>query len=555
MPLDQHSSCHVDGGRANLIARLARRLLKRRAQPDLPRRRGRLLLRADGGAGPGRHATHPARHPPCGLTTAPYSPTMPADRRAIRNAPQLITYPDSLGGTLAGVAELLEGPLRASFGGVHVLPPFPSSGDRGFAPIDVRSIDPAFGGWEDLRRIGHRFDLALDLIVNHVSRRSAPFVDFERHGRRSPYADLFLTLDKVWPAGEPPPQDVARVFKRRPRPYSDYRIADTGELERVWTTFGPDEPSEQVDIDVRSPLARRMIADLLAFFAEQSVRLVRLDAVGYVVKRAGTSCFMVEPEIGDVLRWIAGVAHEHGLELLTEVHGDVPMQRRLAEDSWAYDFALPGLVLHAVLTGSADHVVPHLRTAPRRIVTTLDSHDGIPLQPDLAGALPLDGVRLLASAAVQAGGNLSRVYTANALPDPAFDAHQANCTWYAAVGGDDDAFLLSRAIQLFAPGIPQVYYVGLLAGDNDPAAVARTGEGRAINRHDYTAEEIADALQRPVVRRQLELLELRAAHPAFEGALSVEGGDGRLRLAWENGDARCVLDADLQRRRWLLDAS
>ena len=66
----------------------------------------------------------------------------------IRNAPQLITYPDSLGGNLPALATLLEGPLAGRFGGVHLLPPFPSSGDRGFAPIDYRSInwavDPAW---------------------------------------------------------------------------------------------------------------------------------------------------------------------------------------------------------------------------------------------------------------------------------------------------------------------------------------------------------------------------------------------------------------------------
>lgn len=473
----------------------------------------------------------------------------------IRNAPQLITYPDSLGGSLGDVAALLEGPLAAAFGGVHVLPPFPSSGDRGFAPIDFRAIAPAFGSWHDLRRIGDRFDLALDLIVNHVSRRSAAFADFERRGRRSPYADLFLTLDKVWPGGDPPADELARVFRRRPRPYSEYRIAETGEVERVWTTFGPDEPSEQVDVDIGSPLAREMIAEQLAFFAEQRVRLVRLDAVGYVVKRRGSSCFMVEPEIGEFLRWISGVAHEHGLELLTEVHGDVPMQRRLAEHSWAYDFALPGLVLHAVLTGTSDFLLPHLRTAPRQVMTTLDSHDGIPLQPDLEGALPLEAARFLASTAVAAGGNLSRVYTPDALPDPSFDAHQANCTWYAALGRDDEAFLLTRAIQLFAPGIPQVYYVGLLAGDNDHAALARTGEGRAVNRHDYTRPEIVRALERSVVRRALELLELRASHPAFGGTPTVDGGAGRLRLAWQHGDARCVLEADLKRRRWDLEAT
>lgn len=467
------------------------------------------------------------------------------------NAPQLITYPDSLGGDLPALARLLEGPLAGHFGGVHVLPPFPSSGDRGFAPIDYRAIDPAFGTWNDLSGIGASFDLELDLIVNHVSRRSKEFRDFERLGRDSRYADLFLTLDKLWPGGDPDPRDIARVFRRRPVPYSSYVIESTGEIERVWTTFGADDPSEQVDLDVRSPIARRLVTDQLAWFAQHNVRLVRLDAVGYVIKRPGTSCFMVEPEIGEYLGWLRQVAVPLGMELLTEVHGDVQTQRRLAsQGSWSYDFALPGLVLHALIAGSGERLAAHLRSAPSRILTTLDSHDGIPIQPDLQGALSVEEARLVADACLAAGGNLSRLFTRDDLPDPSFDAHQANCTYYAAVGRDEEAYLLARAIQLFAPGIPQVYYVGLLAGDNDLEAVARSGEGRAINRHDYDAAEISAALERPVVRRLLELLALRRDHPAFGGSLEISGKGPRLRLAWRKGGASCVLDADLRARRW-----
>ena len=474
----------------------------------------------------------------------------------IRNAPQLITYPDSLGGDIGSVTALLEGPLANCFGGVHMLPPFPSSGDRGFAPIDYRAIDSRFGTWADLERIGASFDLGLDLIVNHVSRRSAEFRDFQRRGRKSPYADLFLTLDKVWPGGEPDPADLALVFRRRERPYSEVRIEETGEVERVWTTFGADDPSEQIDIDVASPIARSLLSEQLALFARHRVRLVRLDAVGYVVKRRGTSCFMVEPEIHRFLDWLTSVAEPLGLELLTEVHGDVAMQRRLAHAGhWSYDFALPGLVLHALLAGTADRLLPHLRSAPARLITNLDSHDGIPIQPDLQGALSLEEARVVVDACLAAGGNLSRVFSPEALPDATFDAHQANCTYYAALGRDDEAYLLARAIQLFAPGIPQVYYVGLLVGDNDSAAVEATGDGRAINRHDYTGAEVETSLERPVVQRLLDLLRLRSEHPAFGGELAVEGGGPQLRLAWRSGSARCELNADLASGRWGIDAT
>ncbi|MBI3747573.1 MAG: sucrose phosphorylase, partial [Chloroflexi bacterium] len=186
----------------------------------------------------------------------------------IRPRPQLLTYPDSLGGNLRSLAALLEGSLDGMFRGVHVLPPFPSSADRGFAPLTYYNIDPRFGGWEDVRRIAERHEVMLDVMINHISRQSPQFQDFERQGRRSPYADLFITLDKVWPGGDPPRADVERIFLRKPdSPFSTIRIRETGERERVWTSFGSADWSEQVDLDVTSPATRQLISEWLGFLA------------------------------------------------------------------------------------------------------------------------------------------------------------------------------------------------------------------------------------------------------------------------------------------------
>jgi sucrose phosphorylase len=126
------------------------------------------------------------------------------------------------------------------------------------------------------------------------------------------------------------------------------------------------------------------------------------------------------------------------------------------------------------------------------------------------------------------------------------DSHQLNCTYYSALGRDQERYLAARAIQLFAKGVPQIYYVGLLAGENDEDAVARTGEGRAINRHDYTMQEIDSALDTSVVVRLLDLIQLRNTHPAFDGELLVErAGDRGLRLTWSGLDATCSLGVDM----------
>jgi sucrose phosphorylase len=126
------------------------------------------------------------------------------------------------------------------------------------------------------------------------------------------------------------------------------------------------------------------------------------------------------------------------------------------------------------------------------------------------------------------------------------DIHQLNCTYYSALDCDDDRYLAARAIQLFARGVPQVYYVGLLAGENDHGAVAQTGEGRAINRHNYGSAEIDVALARPVVRRLVDLIRLRNSHPAFDGRLAVEAiGSSGLRMSWQAAESSCSLEIDV----------
>lgn len=476
----------------------------------------------------------------------------------MRRLPQLMTYPDSLGGSLASIRTLLDGPFRGLFGGVHVLPPFPSSGDRGFAPITYREIDPAFGGWSDIRALAADHDVLLDLMVNHISRRSEEFRDYQQHGRASAHADLFLPVDKVWPGGQPSPADLARIFLRKPGdPFSTITIGDTGEELRIWTTFGSAEGSEQIDLDLRSPATRRLIGEWFAFLASQGVAIVRLDAVGYVVKRAGTSCFMVEPEIWEVIDWLTRTAEAVGLVVLPEVHDRYVTHEKLsARGHWTYDFVLPGLTLLAFETSEATRLADHLARSPERQFTTLDCHDGIPVNPDLAGILEPAEMQRLAEVVVARGGNINRILSGE--PGAGADGsevHQLNCTYYSALGEDDDRYLAARAIQLFAKGIPQIYYVGLLAGANDHDAVRRTGEGRAVNRHDYTTPEIHAALARPVTHRLLELVRLRAGNAAFQGTLEVSVPEpGSLRMRRTTGPATCELVVDLGSGRFTVEA-
>ena len=460
---------------------------------------------------------------------------------------QLITYPDSLGGSLRGLDEALSRYFPGLFeGGIHILPPFPSSGDRGFAPLTYLEIDPAFGTWDDIRRLGERYDLLLDLMVNHISSKSPFFADFLTYGRASEWADLFITLDKYWPGGQPVQKDIDRMFLRRQRPYSTFKVGAAGIDERVWTTFGKTDPSEQIDLDWRSPLFRDLIVTFLDNFSRKGVKIVRLDAVGYLVKKLGTSCFFVEPEIYEFMDWISAMADTKGIRILPEVHAPPAIHSRLSQRGfWTYDFILPYTILEALIIRSPIRLRPYLVSRSARQFTMLDCHDGVPVKPDMDGLYAAGDVRRVVQTCLDRGANLSLVVSREHQDPDGFDVHQIRGTYYSLLGCDDDAYIAARAIQFFVPGVPQVYYVGLLAGQNDVDAVARSGEGREINRHNYSDAEIDAAARTDVVRRLDSLIRIRNQHPAFDGEFRVlDSAESRLRLAWSSDGQECVLDVD-----------
>lgn len=467
----------------------------------------------------------------------------------VKNQVQLITYPDSLGGDLNSLRYVLDTQFSNIFkGGVHILPPFPSSGDRGFAPLTYLEIDPSFGSWKDIKAIGENFDVLLDLMVNHISRQSSYFQDFLEKGRESEYADLFITLDKIWPDGEPVQQDIDKMFLRRSKPYSTFTIKDTGKEEKVWTTFGKTDPSEQIDLDVKSDKTKQLLTAFFQNFKENNVKIVRLDAVGYVIKKLGTSCFFVEPEIYEFLDWVMELAAAYEIELLPEVHAHYTTQYKLAEHGcWIYDFILPYRILDTMINKNSRDLVHYLKTRPAKQFTMLDCHDGIPVKPDLDDLIDTQEARKLVDTCVERGANLSLILSEEHKAADGFDVHQIRCSYFSMLNSDEDAYLTARAIQFFTPGIPQVYYVGLLAGENDDERVAQTGEGREINRHNFSLEEIEAALEKSVVQRLLTLIRFRNEYDAFQGEFTVlESREDELRLVWEKAEKKCTLFVDLK---------
>lgn len=471
----------------------------------------------------------------------------------MRNATQLIAYADRLAGSLAGLAELLDGPLDGLFGGVHVLPFFtPIDGaDAGFDPTDHTAVDPRMGSWDDVAALSRRAETVVDLIVNHVSDDSPEFRDVLARGTDSQWAGMFLTFADVFPDGATE-ADLLRLYRPRPGlPLVDVTFGDRSR-RILWATF----TEHQMDLDVSHPRAQGYLRSILDRFAAAGVRVARLDAVGYAVKTPGTSCFMT-PETFAFIAQLRAWARERGIETLVEVHAHYEQQIAVAaEVDWVYDFVLAPLVLHALFTGEAGPLRHWLDVRPTNAVTVLDTHDGIgvldvgsdPNDRTRAGLLDDEAIDALVERIHEHTGGQSRQATGAAASN--VDLYQVNTTYYDALGGDDDAYLLARLIQLLTPGVPQIYYVGLLAGRNDMELLAATGVGRDINRHRYTREEIEAALATPVVERLCGLIRFRNRHPAFGGRFELGADEpDALTLRWIAPQASIEARLDLAARR------
>lgn len=316
----------------------------------------------------------------------------------------------------------------------------------------------------------------------------------------------------------------------------------------------------QMDLNARSELVWQFYDETLGKLKSYGAKIIRLDAFAYLHKEPGKPNFFNQPGTWQYLARLRNIARQHNLIVFPEVHAEYgkELHEEVAAQGYPiYDFFFPGLVIDALehQTGKPlKRWIAEIQTRGLETINMLGCHDGIPVL-DLRGAV-VDGVRhegLLNDARIDAvmeaiinhGGRVKNLYGTDGKK---IAYYQVNATFFSALGEDEQKLLLARAIQLFMPGIPQVWYLDLFAGRNDYAAAdagAAAGH-KEINRTNLSMDDVQERLAAPVVRDQLTLIGLRNTAPAFAGDLTVvETDDPRLELTWRNGADTATLRADL----------
>ncbi len=406
-----------------------------------------------------------------------------------------------------------------TIGAVHILPFFPYSCDDGFGVIDYLSVDEDLGDWSDIEAIANDYRLMGDLVINHGSSKSAWFQQFLSN--EAPGKDYYFTAD--------PAADLGEVVRPRAHPLLTPFRTSAGD-RYVWSTFSTD----QVDFDFRNPEVLLEFVKIIRAYIDHGVRIFRLDAVAFLWKEIGTPSINLD-ETHEIIRLLRTLM-DHDVETLIIItETNIPNHENLTyfgnqnEAHVIYNFALPPLLTHALLTGNALYLKRLTRSNPPALTgcTYLNftaSHDGIGLRPT-EGALPQGEVDQMLATIQSFGGRVSMRRGPGGTEKP----YEMNISYFEAMQGtlegpDEyqiDRFMAAMAIMLALEGIPAIYIHSLLATPNGYEEVNLSGHNRSINRRQLNYYEINGKLADPatieaqVFGRLLSMVEIRKKQQAF----------------------------------------
>lgn len=437
----------------------------------------------------------------------------------------LITYGDQIrsenNSPLKTLGQFCEDHLKGLISSIHILPFFPWSSDDGFSVKDYREVDPELGTWEDVEHLGQSFRLMFDGVINHASVQGSWFQSFLQN--LPPYNRYFLTVE-----GNP---DLTNVIRPRALPLLT-EFETTSGTRKVWTTFS----SDQVDLDFQNPDVLLEILDILLGYTRRGAQFIRLDAIAYLWKEIGTSCLHL-PQTHAFIQLLRVVLNETAPHVRIITETNVPHEDNISyfgngknEAQVVYNFALPPLVLHTLLTGDSTALSnwAHNLEYPTDQTTYfnfLASHDGIGLNP-ARGILTDAEIENLVQHTLDHGGLIS--YKNN--PDGSKSPYEMNINYFDALSdpaGNEplqlqvDRFMAAQAIMLMLRGVPGIYFHSLFGSRGWRAGVEQTGQNRTINRQKLELSSLEselsghESLRALVFSHYHRLLTIRRQSPAF----------------------------------------
>lgn len=435
----------------------------------------------------------------------------------------VITYGSSIireGETpLKTLYQFLHQHLHDTVNTVHILPFFPYCADDGFSVIDYHSVNNELGDWKDIELISRDFRLMSDLVINHCSKENQWFKNFQKG--QQPGENYFYTAS--------PEQDLSQVVRPRTTPL--LRKTDTANgVEHVWCTFSHD----QVDMNFENPEVLCEFVKIIRLYLDKGVRIFRLDAVAFLWKVIGTDCINL-PQTHEIVRLLRTLIEHAQRDALIITETNIPNRENLSyfgnanEAHAIYNFSLPPLLVHALITGNCHHLKNWMMSMPPAQNGTtyfnfIASHDGIGLRP-AEGLLDDDEIDAFVTAMGNFGGNISWRALDNGINKP----YEINITLFDALSGTlhgkDDwqipRFICAHAIMLALEGIPALYIHSFLGTENDHEKVEATQHFRSINRHHWQADTLEKALDNPnsshtkVLQSLKNLIQIRKQQSAF----------------------------------------
>lgn len=492
-------------------------------------------------------------------------------------SPMLNAYPDSMGGKLSDIADILEcDELKNAFSDFYILPSmFHSDLDRGFCIIDY-DLEEKLASLKDIERLKELgINLKLDFVCNHLSVASPQFKDIIEKGKASSYTDFFIDWNKFWegkgeknPEGyiEPDKKYIEKMFFRKPG-LPVFKLEDEkGETLFFWNTFynkkkelenGTIKYYGQMDLNIKNPMVQEYYKATINKLAEYGAKTVRLDAFAYASKECGAKNFLNEPGTWDLLDQITSYAAEYNIKLLPEIHAsyEEKIYEKISDKGYmTYDFFLPGLILDAFEQKSGEAIArwgKELVDKNIKTVNMLGCHDGIPVL-DLKGIIPDERIESLIKAIVDRGGLIKNLHGKKNM------YYQVNATYYSALGESDARMLIARAIQMFMPGKPQVWYLDLLGGTNDYEAVRKAGADghKEINRTNFTLEEIKKRMETPLFKKQVELLRLKNNSLVFasDAEINFTARGSILEIEWKCPAEKLKLEVDFEKEEFKINS-